>query len=84
MRTAIGFSFIFITAYALSILYGWVPAALFFVSTSPIVVIWTAYKILKDPYESENTFEDKFYEDYNYRRNTGRSWASDKEVSIEN
>ena len=69
MKQAITFSFIFITAYALSVLFGWVPAALFLFSTSPIVVFYTVYKVLKDPDEVQDTFEDKFYQDHAYQRN---------------
>jgi len=70
MKTAIGFSFVFITAYALSVLYGWVPAALFFVSTSPIMIIYLVIKVLRDSEEPIATFEDEFYQDWRYRRNT--------------
>lgn len=69
MRTAIGFSFIFITAYALSLIYGLIPAALFFVSASPLVVLYTVYKVLKDPEEPQQSFEEFFYQDWQYRRN---------------
>jgi len=70
MKTAISFSFVFITAYALSVLYGWVPAALFFVSTSPIMIIYLVIKVLRDSEEPIATFEDEFYQDWRYRRNT--------------
>ncbi len=69
LKNAVGFSFLFITGYGLSILFNWTIAALFLVSLSPILIIWLAVKTLKDPYTTDNTFEDSFYEDYNYRRN---------------
>jgi membrane protein implicated in regulation of membrane protease activity len=69
MKQAITFSFIFITAYALAVLFGWVPAALFLFSVSPLVVLYTVYKVLKDPEEVQDTFEDKFYQDSDYERN---------------
>jgi len=75
MKQAITFSFIFITAYALSVLFGWVPAALFLFSTSPLVVLYTVYKVLKDPNEVQDTFEEKFYQDSEYQRNQVREAA---------
>lgn len=70
LKNTIGLSFLFITIYGLSILFNWTVAALFLVSLSPIVIIWLAVKTLKDPNPSQNTFSDKFYEDYEYRRNS--------------
>jgi len=69
LKFAVGFSFVFITAYGLSVLFNWTVAALIMVSLSPILVIWLAVKTLKDPNPSNNTFEDRFYEDLDYQRN---------------
>ncbi len=35
---------------------------------SPLVVLWLAYKILKDGTPSGNTFNRKFYDDHDYER----------------
>jgi len=69
MKTALSFSFIFIVAYLISILFSWYAAALFFFATSPLMVIYTVYKVLRDPHEVEQKFEDQFYQDYPYQRN---------------
>ena len=45
----------------------WVIIALFILS--PIVVIYMAYVILKYGKASGHTFEEKFYDDYDYKRN---------------
>lgn len=37
---------------------------------SPIAVIWMAYRILKDGTPSSRTFDEYFYEDLDYKRNT--------------
>ena len=37
---------------------------------SPIPVLWMAYKILKNGTPSQRTFDEYFYEDTDYRRNT--------------
>lgn len=69
LKTVISISFVFITVYALSILVDWTAGALFLVSVSPVMVLWVAYRTLKDPEHTEETFQDKFYEDYDYYRN---------------
>ncbi|GEM_PF-1711779 len=70
MKNAIIFSFIFLVSYALSILFGWIPAALFLFSTSPIMVLYVVYKVLRDPNEVQETFEEHFYQDSpQYQRN---------------
>lgn len=69
MKTAISFSFLFLAAYAITALFGWIPGALFFFSTSPLIVLWVVYKVLKDPIEVRETFEEQFYQDHPYRRN---------------
>jgi membrane protein implicated in regulation of membrane protease activity len=75
MKNAIVFSFIFLVAYSLSVLFGWIPAALFLFSTSPLVVLYVVYKVLKDPEEVQQTFEEHFYQDSEYRRNASQSAA---------
>jgi hypothetical protein len=37
---------------------------------SPFVVIYMAYVILKYGKPSKHTFEERFYEDHDYERNT--------------
>ncbi|MEP7108710.1 MAG: hypothetical protein ABI760_12025, partial [Ferruginibacter sp.] len=37
---------------------------------SPVLVCWMAYKILKNGNPSQRSFEEYFYEDSNYKRNT--------------
>lgn len=68
MKTAIYFSFIFLLAYMISILFGYIQAALFFFGTSPLVVLHLVYKVLKDPQEVTVTFEDEFYQDGSHPR----------------
>ncbi len=36
---------------------------------SPVLLLWMVYKILKDGVPSERTFDEYFYDDYDYRRN---------------
>ena len=68
MKTAIIGSFIFLATYALAALMGWVAAALFFFSVSPLVTLYVVYKVLKDPREVKQTFDQYFYQDYAYER----------------
>ena len=44
----------------------WVIIALFILS--PFVVIYMAYVILKYGKPSQHTFEERFYDDYDYKR----------------
>lgn len=37
---------------------------------SPFVVVYMTYVILKDGKPSDHSFEDRFYDDYDYKRNT--------------
>ena len=45
----------------------WVIIALFILS--PIIVIYLAYVILKYGKPSKYTFEERFYDDFDYKRN---------------
>jgi hypothetical protein len=36
---------------------------------SPFLLLWMVYKILKDGTPSERTFDEYFYDDYDYKRN---------------
>lgn len=36
---------------------------------SPFLLCWMVYKILKNGIPSKRTFDDYFYDDYDYRRN---------------
>jgi hypothetical protein len=36
---------------------------------SPFLLFWLVYKILKDGIPSERTFDEYFYDDYDYKRN---------------
>lgn len=38
------------------------------VSLSPIPIIWMVYRVLRDGTPSSHTFEERFYEDYDYER----------------
>lgn len=71
LKYVIGLSVAFITIYAASVLVNYLPLALLLVSLSPVVVIWLAYRTLTDPYDTEYTFQDRFYEDHDYQRNSG-------------
>ncbi len=62
-------SLVGIALYVISIFLNWTWLALLLVSLSPLLVIWLVYRVLKDPYASTHTFEDRFYEDNEYRRN---------------
>lgn len=44
-------------------------AILFMFACSPLVVIATAYVILKYGKPSVNTWDERFYDDWSYRRN---------------
>jgi uncharacterized membrane protein YqjE len=35
---------------------------------SPLLVLWMVYKILKDGTPSDRTFDEYFYDDYDYKR----------------
>ena len=37
---------------------------------APLLVLWMVYKILKDGTPSDKTFDEYFYEDYEYKRNS--------------
>ena len=37
---------------------------------SPILLLWMVYKILKDGVPSQRSFDDYFYDDWDYRRNS--------------
>ncbi len=71
LKTVISGSFIFLVVYAIAVMLSAEQAALLLCSLSPIVVVFMAYRILKDPEpHSGATFDDKFYEDSNYKRNS--------------
>lgn len=69
MKTAIAFSFVFLTVYAVFALFGFLPGALFLGTSSPMMILYVVYKVLRDPHEAEGTFEESFYQDHPYRRN---------------
>ncbi|MDR9374588.1 MAG: hypothetical protein RI565_06945 [Schleiferiaceae bacterium] len=71
MKTAIVGSFVFLGAYALAVLIGWYATALFLFSVSPLVVLYVVYKVLRDPQEVTQTFDQHFYQDHPYQRNQG-------------
>lgn len=68
MKAAIAFSFVFLIAYSISILIGHLQAALFLMSSSPLMVLYTVYKVLRDPKEVKLKFEDHFYQDQRFPR----------------
>ncbi|WP_417591036.1 hypothetical protein [Owenweeksia hongkongensis] len=69
LKNAIGFSFIFLAVYSIVIISSFTQGALFLLGLSPVLVIWLVFKTLKDPYTPTHTFEERFYEDYDYNRN---------------
>lgn len=44
----------------------WIIVSIY--SASPFLVIWMAIRVLKDGEESTKTFDEYFYEDYDYKR----------------
>lgn len=44
---------------------------------APLILIWMVITILKDGIPSERTFEEYFYDDYDYRRNNCDTHLSD-------
>ena len=70
LKNVIGLSFILIGLYSIFILANNTWMALLMGSTIPFYLIWMVYKTLKHPFKSPNTFQERFYEDYDYERNT--------------
>ena len=71
LKTVISGSFIFLVVYAIAVMLSAEQVAMLLFSLSPIVVVYMAYRILKDPEpHSGATFDDKFYEDSDYTRNS--------------
>lgn len=68
MKFSIIFSFVFIGAYALSAILGIDPLVMLFFSLSPLMVLFVVYKVLKDPHEVEETFDEHFYQDRSHPR----------------
>ncbi len=69
LKNVIIASCILISLYVLIIFLSLTTLALWMVSISPLIVAGLVYRVLKDPNPSPNTFEDRFYEDYDYPRN---------------
>jgi len=69
LKNVIGLSFIFLAVYSIVIVSSFTQGALFLVGLSPLLVIWLVLRTLKDPYTPTHTFEERFYEDYDYERN---------------
>lgn len=64
-------SFIFLLIYALAVMLTLLQWALLLFSLSPLLLLFMAYRILKDPKpHSGATFDEKFYEDLDYTRNS--------------
>lgn len=70
LQNAIGLSFVLIALYSIFILANNTWPAVLMGSSIPFYLIWMVYKTLKHPYKSPYTFEERFYEDYDYERNT--------------
>lgn len=68
MKAAIAFSFVFLIAYSISILAGQVQAAFFLMGISPLLVLFTVYKVLRDPKEVKIEFKEHFYQDQRFPR----------------
>ncbi|PTM05502.1 MAG: hypothetical protein DA405_03600 [Bacteroidetes bacterium] len=69
MKTALNLSFLFLFLFGLSVFLNWPFIALALFYASPIMVIYTIYKVLRHPEEVTQTFEDHFYQDHPYQRN---------------
>lgn len=69
---AILLSTLFVFFYNLSLYLG-IPDSIIFAMflISPFIVIYVVYVVLKFGKPSQFTFEDRFYDDYDYFRNTG-------------
>lgn len=70
LKTVISGSFIFLLVYSVAVMLRAEQVAMLLFSLSPLVIIYMAHKILKDlePH-SGATFDEKFYEDFDYTRN---------------
>ncbi len=69
MKTAIYFSFAFLTVFGTSILIQHVSLALLLVLLAPIPLIWLVISTLKDKNAPDKTFHTHFYQDWEYERN---------------
>ena len=70
LKHVIGLASLFVVVYHSAPFIG-IPAeviALMFV-LSPFVVLWMVYSILKHGKPSGHTFDERFYDDWNYERN---------------
>lgn len=69
LKIIIGLSFVYLLTYAAFVFLNMERCALFLFGLSPVMVIYVAYKILKDPHTPTHNFDEKFYEDREYYRN---------------
>lgn len=69
LRTTIGISFLFLAFFSLAVILRWEGIALFMFCIWPLGVIYLVYRVLKTPYKPTHTFDERFYEDYDYERN---------------
>ena len=60
-----GYLIIYITVIGLNLSIG---LFLFMFIVSPILIIWMVYRVLSSEVGLDHTFEDKWYEDGEYRR----------------
>ncbi len=70
MKFSILFSFVFLIAYALSAFFHIEPLVMLLFSLSPLLVLYVVYKVLKDPHEVKESFEEHFYQDGSHPRST--------------
>jgi len=64
MRLSIGFSFIYILSYIISILFHVSDVFIYwFVLGWPLIMIWVVVSILKDKHQPKKTFSKYFYQD---------------------
>ena len=69
IKSPIYFSTLFLVVYVIvSHAESVANISLIMFSISPIVVLWLAYKILRDGRPSGQTFKQKFYDDHDYTR----------------
>ncbi len=70
VRFPIFFATLYLLVYTIGANMGWfsLPLIVTLWILAPVVVGWMVYRILKDGVPSGNTFDDRFYEDYQPRR----------------
>ena len=65
-----GYLLVYVTAIGLELRLNLI---LFMFSISPILILWMVYKVLTADVQVDNTFEDKWYEDGEERKQASAS-----------